>query len=468
MLLKYFYDKALAHASYMVGCQKTSEAIIIDPGRDIEQYLNAAQAEGMMLIGVAETHIHADYVSGARELAERIDAKLFISDEGDDNWKYLYAPAYHHQLLKDGDTFMVGNVKFEVMHTPGHTPESISFILTDVGGGANQPMGIFTGDFVFVGSIGRPDLLEKAAGVIGNAMIGAKAMFQSIQRFKQLPDYLQIWPAHGAGSACGKGLGAVPSSTIGYEKMFNPALAYDDEQAFITYLLADQPEPPKYFALMKQVNKQGPTILGDCELPTQRDTTMLSQLVKAGHLVIDLCGHHTFAQGHVPGSINLPMPYLAQWAGWFVNYQKPVYLITNNDHLPEATRVLHKIGVDHIAGYFDRDAVVAMDLHTQTYEVSTPQALVDDILQGNVIVVDVRGEAEWKAGHLPNAHHLFLGTLMETAAEVMNGQPIVVQCRTGGRSAVGASILQAAGAQHVINLAGGITQWAAAGLPIVK
>ena len=193
MLLKYFCDTALAHASYMVGCQKTGEAIVIDAGRDIEQYLAAAKKESMKIVGVADTHIHADYVSGAREIADRIGAKLFLSDEGPAEWKFEYAKDYDHQLLKEGDTFAVGNVEFKVMFTPGHTPESVSFILTDKGGGADKPMGIFTGDFVFVGSIGRPDLLEEAAGISGTAEPGARDLFKSIQRFIKLPNHLQVY-----------------------------------------------------------------------------------------------------------------------------------------------------------------------------------------------------------------------------------------------------------------------------------
>ncbi|MDT8307099.1 MAG: MBL fold metallo-hydrolase, partial [Anaerolineae bacterium] len=198
MLLKYFYDEKLAHASYMVGCQMTGEAIVVDPGRDIEPYLRAADDNDMQVVGVAETHIHADFVSGGRELAERTGATLYVSDEGDENWKYQFVDGYAHRLLKDGDRFGVGNVEFEVLHTPGHTPEHISFVLTDRGGGAGEPMGVFTGDFVFVGAIGRPDLLEKAAGIADTAVAGAQQMFRSVQRFKELPDYLQVWPAHGA------------------------------------------------------------------------------------------------------------------------------------------------------------------------------------------------------------------------------------------------------------------------------
>ena len=466
MLLNYFYDKALAHASYMVGCQKTGEAIIIDPARDISPYLAAAKKEGMTIVGAAETHIHADYVSGARELAERVAATLYLSDEGDENWKYFYAADYKSQLLKDGDSFMVGNIKLETMHTPGHTPESISFVLTDMGGGANRPMGIFSGDFVFVGSTGRPDLLEEAAGVVGSADAGARDMFNSLKRFKALPDYLQVWPAHGAGSACGKGLGAIPSTTVGYEKLFNPALQFSDEDAFVDYLLADQPEAPKYFAVMKRVNKEGPAVLGNVGLPAKHNVGLIGDMLAARFMIIDTRSAALFAEGHVPRTLSVPRSYLASWAGWFINYEKPIYLISDANRVAEDVRILREIGVDAIGGWFDSAEIQQSNLNSESYETATAQEVADDILSGKVTLIDVRNQTEWNAGRLPNAQHHFLGRLPETAAQVVNGKTIVVQCRTGGRSAVGASILQAAGAKRVINLAGGITDWARAGLPV--
>ncbi|MEO8271569.1 MAG: MBL fold metallo-hydrolase, partial [Aureliella sp.] len=326
MLLKYFYDQKLAHASYMVGCQRANVAVVVDPGRDIDKYLEMADREGLKLTAVAETHIHADYVSGARELADRVGAKLYISNEGPTDWKYLFADQYDHQLVKDGDSFMIGNIKFDVLATPGHTPESISFVLTDKGGGADKPMGIFTGDFVFVGSIGRPDLLEKAAGLANTAEAGARELFHSAEKFKRLPDYLQVWPAHGAGSACGKGLGAIPSSTVGYEKLFNPALQFTDEDKFVKYILSDQPEAPKYFAVMKRVNKEGPALIGDSGLPGPQPIDKLKSVLESA-TVIDLSASDQFAKGHVPRTLNIPTAMLAGWAGWVVDYSKPVYLI---------------------------------------------------------------------------------------------------------------------------------------------
>lgn len=468
MLLKYFYDDKLAHASYMVGCQRTDEAIIVDAGRDIQQYLDAAAKESMRIVGAADTHIHADYVSGARELAERVRAKLYVSDEGDENWKYEYAHAYNHQLLKEGDTFRIGNVKFEVLYTPGHTPEHISFLLTDMGGGADKPMGIFTGDFIFVGSIGRPDLLEKVAGIANTAVKGAYQQFESIQRFKQLPDYLQVWPAHGAGSACGKGLGAIPSTTVGYEKMFNPMLQYDQASEFVEALLEDQPEAPPYFAVMKHVNKVGPAIWGDKPLPSRLGVAGLSERVASGAQVLDTRAEATFAQAHVPGTINISLKNLAIWSGWLVDYQKPLYLISNPKDLPEVVRVLAKVGIDNVVGYFEANEVAAAGLMTQSYTIRHAREVADQVINGEVTVIDVRAESEWEENRLPNAQHIMLGYLPQRADELINGQPVVVMCRTGNRSGIAASLLQAQGAKEVINLAGGIVEWKQAGLPIER
>jgi len=464
MLLKYFYDQALAHASYLVGCQKAKVAVVVDPGRDIEQYLEMADREGLKVIAVAETHIHADYVSGARELADRVGAKLYVSDEGPAEWKYQFAGQYDHQLVKDGDSFMIGNIQFEVLTTPGHTPESISFLLTDQGGHADKPMGIFTGDFVFVGSIGRPDLLEEAAGLANTAEPGARDLFSSAERFKQLPEYLQVWPAHGAGSACGKGLGAIPSSTVGYEKLFNPALQFTDEDKFVKYILSDQPEAPKYFAVMKRVNKEGPAVLGDAGLPESQPVADLSSALESA-TVIDLSSPAQFADGHVPRSINIPASMLAGWAGWVVDYAKPAYLIADPSQLPEAIRVLRKIGLDDVRGYFDVSEVRKAELASENYETGTPKELASRIQAGEVQLMDVRSEEEWKAGHIHEAEHRFLGRLPNKISEIKTSKPILVQCQLGGRAAIAASLLQANGL-NVINMAGGLEAWKIAGLPV--
>ena len=467
MLLKYFYDQKLAHASYMVGCQRAKEAVIVDPGRDIEQYLMMADREGLKVSAVAETHIHADYVSGARELADRVGARLYVSDEGPADWKYGYLDGYDSQRLHDGDHFMVGNIRFDVLHTPGHTPESISFVLTDQGGGANKPMGIFTGDFVFVGSIGRPDLLEEAAGLMGTAEPGARDLFKSTERFKALPDYLQVWPAHGAGSACGKGLGAIPSSTVGYEKLFNPALQFTDEEEFVRYILADQPEAPKYFAVMKRVNKEGPAVLGAGHQHQMLDVSELPEALRTG-TVIDLTPSPEFAGGHVAGTINIPLGMLSAWAGWLVDYDRPTYLICEPGQLEEAAKLLHKIGIEQIKGGFNAETIRQSGLANEFYATGTPAELADSIKTGDVKLIDVRSNDEWNAGHIQQAEHYFLGQLPKKLDKLPRDGKLVIHCQAGARSAIAVSVLQAAGFRNIVNLAGGYIAWNAEGLPSVS
>lgn len=460
MLLRYFYDEKLAHASYLIGCQKTGEALVIDASRNIEQYAETAKKEGLQLTAAAETHIHADFVAGSREMADRFGAKMYVSDEGDENWKYQNLDSIDHQLLKDGDTFKIGNLTLEVMHTPGHTPESISFILTDNGGGADRPMGIFTGDFVFVGDVGRPDLLEKAAGYSGTAHEGAKQMFASIQRFKELPDYLQVWPAHGAGSACGKALGAVPSSTVGYEKMFNWAMAFDDEAAFVEALLDGQPEPPKYFAVMKHVNKVGPALLKDTQVPVKAtDASALHDWLSQG-MVIDTRPAAQFADKHIAGTINIPFNQsFTNWAGWLVNYEAPLYLLVEDGQLPDVLTALRSIGIDRTAGYMSVQAAVEQCAAWEAYENVDPADIQDAVEKGDIAVLDVRNQTEWDAGHIPGAVHIMLGTLPGRLEEVPQDKPLLAQCGSGVRSAIAASILQANGFKNVKNLSGGFSRW---------
>lgn len=463
MLLKYFYDKSLAHASYMIGCQRSGEAIVIDPGRNITPYLEAASSEGLKITGAAETHIHADFVSGSRELADRVGATLYLSDEGPLEWKYQYADKQPTQLLKDGDAFYVGRVKLEVLHTPGHTPESISFVLTDEGGGANVPMGIFTGDFVFVGSIGRPDLLETAAGVVGSADVGARQLYQSIEKFRKLPDHLQLWPAHGAGSACGKGLGAIPSSTVGYEKLFNPALQFHDEQSFVDYILKDQPETPFYFANMKHVNKVGPELIRNLPEVKKLSPQEVAELAPV-QIVFDVRPSKEFANGHIPSTINLPEGSLVQWAGFFADHRQPTYLIASPDQLPTLLQGLRSIGIDSVRGFAEVVEVANTNLLSEKYHSASPQDLFQRIQSSVVKVLDVRAETEYREGHIAGAEHRFLGRLLKEIKTIDRSKPVIAQCLGGGRSAIATSILQREGFQ-VTNLEGGYRAWVAAGLP---
>ena len=469
MLLRYFYNDKLAQASYFVGCQATGEAIVIDPARDVEPYICAAEEQGMRIVAATETHIHADFVSGARELAERTGAALLLSDEGGADWEYGYLDDYRHVLLKDGSTFYVGNLRFEVMHTPGHTPEHISFSLTDTAG-ADKPMGVFTGDFVFVSDVGRPDLLEKAAAQTGTAEIGAHQMYHSLERFKQLPDYLQLWPGHGAGSACGKALGAVPSSTVGYEKLFNWALQHDDEDAFVAALLEGQPEPPRYFAMMKRLNKLGPKVLHGTPRVQHRPIQDLTRLLNRGTRVIDTRAPEAYASAHVPGTINIPYgSSFVNWAGWLISYEQPFYLIAERHLVEQMAKDLSQIGLDDLDGYFEPPNLGGWQeagLSLQSYQMATPRQVAQHIMADDVYVIDVRNQAEWEEERLPAARHIMLGYLEEHVEELPRDKPLVLHCRAGTRSAIGASLLQASGITGIINMVGGIRDWTADGLPV--
>jgi hydroxyacylglutathione hydrolase len=466
MLLKRFYDEKLAQASYLVGCQATGEALVIDANREVEAYVCAAEQKGLRISHVTETHIHADYVSGSRELARRTGARMYLSDEGDADWKYAFAAADGATLLADRDEFMVGNIRIQALHTPGHTPEHMCFLLTDTAA-ADQAMGIFTGDFVFVGDVGRPDLLERAAKIEGTMKAAADTLFRSLQGFRNLPDYLQIWPGHGAGSACGKALGAVPQSTVGYERMFSWAFAHNDQEDFVSAVLAGQPEPPKYFAEMKRINKEGPKILGGFRRPERLPEPRLAELLSSGAVVVDTRHNGDFAEGHVPGTINIPLDNsFTTWAGWLLPYDREFYLIVDEQagfsRIDEATRDLTLIGLDQVAGYFGSAALETWlqeggRLGT-TNEIS-PADLRGRIEDEDVSVIDVRDGTEWDAGHIPGVPNIPLGYLTDRLTEIPREKTVVLHCREGWRSSIATSLLRSQGLTNVVNLKGGIRAW---------
>lgn len=476
MLLLRFYDEGLAQASYLIGCQTTGEALIVDPNRDIEQYIAAAEAEGLRIAHVTETHIHADFVSGSRELAQRTGATLYLSDEGAPDWRYAYAAQARAVLLEDGARFQVGRVAIEALHTPGHTPEHLVFLVTDTPA-ASEPLGVLSGDFVFVGDVGRPDLLERAANIRGTMETGARQLFRSLQRFKQFPDYLQIWPGHGAGSACGKALGAMPQSTVGYERIANWAFGIVDEDAFVTAVLEGQPEPPRYFAEMKRINKEGPRLLGGLGRPGRLPASRVSDLLAKGALVVDTRPATDYAAAHIPGTINIPLNRaFTGWAGWLIPYDRDFYLLIDRareDAVKTAARDLAMIGLDRLAGYLDCDEEMLETWRASggTLE-STPQMTVAQVRErqatGDVTVIDVRGRSEWEAGHLPGVANIPLGLLPDRLAELPERGTIVLQCETGSRSAIAASVLEARGRGTVANLEGGFTAWRKAGYPVAR
>ena len=469
MILKRYYDDKLAQASYLVGCAATGDALIVDPHRDIEAYLADAAAEGLRLTHVTETHIHADFVSGLRKLAVRTGARVYLSGEGGETWRYGFATSLDAVLLEDGDEFMVGNIRVQAVHTPGHTPEHMSFIITDTAG-ADQPMGVLTGDFIFVGDVGRPDLLEKAAGLEGTMAAGARQLFRSLQRFRELPDWLQLWPGHGAGSACGKSLGAVPSTTLGYEKLFNWAFGVPDEDEFVAAVLAGQPEPPRYFAEMKRINREGPPLRDGMSAAPQLQPQRLRAALADGAMIVDVRPWAEFRASAVPGTINIPLNRsFTTWAGWLIPYDRDFYLIVEPARVEEVLRDLAMIGHDRVAGWFAAEAVEAVrqsGMELQRLGEITAAEARDRLATGDVALLDVRGAHEWQAGHMPDAPNIPLGYLQERLAEVPADRTVVLYCRSGNRSGIAASLLAANGITNVVNLQGGITAWTAAGHPV--
>jgi hydroxyacylglutathione hydrolase len=333
-------------------------------------------------------------------------------------------------------------------------------------------MGALTGDFIFVGDVGRPDLLERAAQARGTMEQSARQLFRSLQDFRKHPDYLQIWPGHGAGSACGKSLSAVPQSTLGYEKRFNWAFAVKDEEEFVRVVLAGQPEPPRYFAEMKRINQSGPRLLGNVEPPARLSLTALTDAIARGDPVVDTRDSTRFGHAAIPGTINIPAGRaFTTWAGSLLPYDRELYLIVDESRAEgiELVRDLAGIGLDRIAGYTGLDAIEAW-----TRRHGEPQRIPSVSLEhmqrklenDGVVILDVRDESEWKAGHIPGSRNIPVGRLDQTLRGIPKGAQLIVHCQTGARAAIGASLLRAKGITDVSLFSGGFAEWRAAGLPV--
>ena len=454
MFFQHVYDKSLAQGSYLIGCQATGEAIVIDAQRDIDVYLEIAKQNNLRITHITETHIHADFLCGSRELASVTGATMYLSDEGGEDWQYQFP----HKGLKDGGIIGVGNLTLEVMHTPGHTPESISFLLTDHPA-TDKPIMVFTGDFVFVGDIGRPDLLEKAAGFIGTKEAGAKQMFQSLKKFAALPDYVQVWSAHGAGSACGKALGAVHSSTVGYEKIRNWAFQHgEDEKVFTDYLLAGQPEPPKYFAMMKHLNKVSRPLLVEVPTHPKLSKQQFISATEKGIKVIDTRNKIDFAKGFIPGSLNIQgNNSFSTWCGWLLNYEEQFLLIADGSQMDDLTRKLMRIGLDNIYGYISD--VNDLDIELQTAGIISLDEFKTYVGKEDIQVVDVRGASEFEAGHIAGAVNVFVGTIQDNLDKISKDKQVVIHCQSGDRSALAYSILAKNDFKNITNFSGGMKEW---------
>ncbi|MDV3462913.1 MBL fold metallo-hydrolase [Elizabethkingia miricola] len=453
MFFQHIYDKSLAQASYLIGCQAKGEAIVIDAKRDIDTYVEIAKENNLTITHITETHIHADFLSGSRELSEVTGAKMYLSDEGGVDWQYEFP----HIGLKNGEVINVGNLTLKVIHTPGHTPESISFLLTDHSA-TDEPVMIFTGDFVFVGDIGRPDLLEKAAGITGTQEKGAKEMFHSVQDFSKLPEFIQVWPGHGAGSACGKSLGSVPSSTVGYEKIRNWAFQYEeDEEGFIEYLLEGQPEPPKYFATMKKLNKEERPLLTEVPKHKKLSKDEFLKAYNSGVKVIDTRNKVDFAEAFIPESINVQgNNSFSTWMGWLVNYSEPFILVAQEEQMEDLTRKLMRIGMDQM-GYIDDVKNLGLDL--QTADVIDIADFKTYLNREDVQVVDVRNKTEYETVHIENAENVFVGTLEENLDKISRDKQVVIHCQSGDRAAIAYSLLKKNGFGNVKNFSGGLKEW---------
>jgi hydroxyacylglutathione hydrolase len=474
VLLQRVWDPKLAQASYLIGCIEAREALVIDATRDVDQYLALAASLNLRIAHVTETHIHADFVSGSRELAARAGARLYLSDEGGPDWRYDFAGSDGAVRLHEGDGLAVGRVTVTVLHTPGHTPEHLTFLITD-GAAATEPIAAVTGDFVFVGDVGRPDLLEKAARVEGTMESAARTLFRSIQRFKSQPDYLQIWPGHGAGSACGKGMSAIPHSTVGYERRFNWAFGIVEESQFVRLVLEGQPDPPRYFGTMKRINKEGPRLLGGLPKPRPLQADRVIELLDSGELVIDTRTSAEYATGHLPGSINIPFNNaFTTWAGWVVPYDREVYLVSakpDGRQSELALRDLAMIGLDRVAGSFGLDALGAWTRAGRalaSFGRIGARDLAKLLDAGAATVVDVRSRAEWETGHIPGVVNIPAGEIADRAGELPTRRPLVVHCQGGTRSAIAASLLDARGFSEVLDMPGGFPEWENAGLAVAS
>ena len=459
MILHQFYLNCLAHASYLVGDEASGVAAVIDPQRDIQQYLAFAEQHGLRIAHVILTHFHADFIAGHLELRDRVGARIYLGAKA--KAEYAFTP------LADGDRIEMGSVRLQAIETPGHTPESISIAVYDRGR-SDEPYAVLTGDTLFVGDVGRPDL--RAALGWSAADLGA-LLYDSLRtKLLALPDASLVYPAHGAGSLCGKAIGKETVSTIGEQRRLNYALQPMSESAFVDLVTADQPDAPAYFTYDAVLNsKERPTLDEALALELNPMTLEIAlALQRTGGQILDTRDSGEFAAAHLAGSINIGLGgQYATWAGSLLSHDRPIVIIADPGREHEAATRLGRIGFDHIVGYL-KDGLHSLearpDLTATTERVSAP--LAAERLSEGALAVDVRTPGERSQKSVAGSVGIPLSQLAERAKELPKDRPLIVYCAGGYRSSIAASLLQQQGFTQVSEIAGGLAAWETAKLPI--
>ncbi len=461
LIFEPIYTDGLAEISYLVGDDETGTGAVFDPRPDVEIYLQLARTKGVAITHVFETHIHADLVSGARELCARVGtAKIYASHEGGASY------GFSTEAVEEGSEFKFGSLVITAKFTPGHTPEHLSYLLAEEDH-PELPWGVLSGDSLFVGSAGRPDLLGE--GETGKL---AALQFQTLREFYlKLPDSVIVYPAHGSGSPCGAEIGDRLTSTIGFERAFNPFLQIDDLEAFTQHCIKTAPPIPKYYPRMKKVNAEGPEILGGLPQVRALPPAQFQEAIRQkNNLLVDTRSMFAFGGAHIADALNLgATPTLSIWAGTLLDPARPLLLVLEHDSdLEDVVRLFLRTGFTNFAGYLV-GGMKAWDLagnpFTQVPQISVHQMQSAD---GQLQVLDVRTEREWKGGHVPGARHIVMPQLEQRVAELDASKPTAVYCASGYRASIATSVLKKAGFKNVSNVPGSWHAWKEAGFPIEK
>jgi glyoxylase-like metal-dependent hydrolase (beta-lactamase superfamily II)/rhodanese-related sulfurtransferase len=462
MFFKRYYLGCLAHASYMIADEKTGVAAVVDPQRDIDQYVQDAEQHGFQIRYVFLTHFHADFIAGHIELRDRLGASIYLGSRA--QAEYEFSP------VKDGDVLEIGQVRFQIMETPGHTPEGISILVYDLKQSDRTPHAVLTGDTLFIGDVGRPDLLA-SVGVTADEL--AEMLYHSLHdKLMALPDETLVYPAHGAGSMCGKNLSDEASSTIGQQRRYNYALQSMSKEEFKQLVTADQPEAPAYFVHDAVLNRQDRQSLEQAMHESVRPIGLddVLRLQADGAQIVDVRDAADFAGAHLAGSLNIGLDgKYATWAGTILSKEQPIVVVADQERVNEAIMRLGRIGLDNAAGYLEH-GVQAIDQHPelmgQVRRITAP-TVSEQIEAGDPpLVIDIRTQKEWEAGHIEGSVNIPLNELSRRLDEVPTDTEVIVHCQGGYRSSLAVSLLQQQGRKNVTDLVGGFAAWKASHLPV--